>query len=76
MNNPLSIPMKGLRLLRRTFGGGAGGATGFNASLGLFGATRGEVFTVLALAFWCREVRRNALAMRRISSLSRNPMTD
>jgi hypothetical protein len=52
------MPMKGLRRRRRAFGGGAGGATGFSASLGLFGATRGEVFTVLALAFWCgREVR-------------------
>ncbi|WP_348271601.1 hypothetical protein [Bosea sp. Leaf344] len=42
MNNPLIIAMKGLRRRRRAFGGGAGGVTGFNASLGLFGATRGD----------------------------------
>jgi hypothetical protein len=41
---------KGLRRRRRTFGGGAGGATGLRASLGLFGATRGVSFTIKTLA--------------------------
>jgi hypothetical protein len=40
------MPMNGLRRLRRVFGGGAGGATGFSASLGLLGATRGDWVTM------------------------------
>jgi hypothetical protein len=35
------MAINGERRRRRTFGGGDGGATGFNASFGLLGATRG-----------------------------------
>jgi hypothetical protein len=50
VKRPLSIDRNGLRRRRRAFGGGAGGATGLRASLGLLGATRGVSFTIVALA--------------------------